>query len=96
VSVPFLLIVSTFAFVAPMAARPRLRRLLSENVARRAAPITVWLFGPLSPKAFVATFVRAAKARRRARRSSHGATPRARRAAQAGRLSRGTGCCLWR
>lgn len=59
----FLLIVSTLAFGALMVARPKLRRLLSENLSRRAAPISVRLFGPFSPKAFVASFVRAAKAR---------------------------------
>jgi len=58
-----LLIVSTLAFVALMMAKPRLRRLLREKLARRAAPISVRLFGPLSPKAFVASFVRAASAR---------------------------------
>jgi hypothetical protein len=63
VSALFLLIVSTLAFVALMVARPKLRRLLSENLSRRAAPISVRLFGPFSPKAFVASFVRAAKAR---------------------------------
>jgi hypothetical protein len=63
VSALFLLIAATLAFLALIVARPRLRRLLTESGARRVTPVTVRLFGPLSPKAFVAVFLRAAKAR---------------------------------
>jgi FHA domain len=62
-SIQFLLVVSVVALMVMLGVRPKLRRWVRDRVSREMAPVFVRLLGPMSPKAFVAALVRAAKTR---------------------------------